>query len=82
MQASHNPGQPERGAAPDTSPIHQVIARARQAGLGTTVHTGETTHTGPDGVLAVIDKLKPAPYPAPPAYPAPAPCWRWFPTTC
>ncbi|MCA1663599.1 MAG: adenosine deaminase, partial [Myxococcales bacterium] len=37
-----------------------LFARARAAGLGTTVHTGETTHTGPEGVLAVIDKLKPA----------------------
>jgi adenosine deaminase len=28
--------------------------------LGTTVHTGETSHTGVEGVLAVIEKLKPA----------------------
>src|SRR5262249_45638852 len=37
-----------------------LFARARKAGLGTTVHTGETTHTGSDGVVAVIEKLKPA----------------------
>ena len=44
----------------DVDRYRDLFARARQAGLGTTVHTGETTHTGPDGVLAVIDKLKPA----------------------
>ncbi len=38
---------------------HDLFARARAAGLGTTVHTGETTHTGADGVLAVIEKLRP-----------------------
>src|SRR4029078_11309710 len=37
-----------------------LFGRARAAGLGTTVHTGETAHTGPAGVLAVIDKLKTA----------------------
>jgi adenosine deaminase len=36
-----------------------LFARARAAGLGTTIHTGETTHTGWEGVLAVIDQLKP-----------------------
>jgi hypothetical protein len=30
VQASDNRGQPERGVAPDMSPIHQVIARARR----------------------------------------------------
>src|SRR5439155_21553138 len=44
----------------DADRYRDLFARARQAGLGTTVHTGETTHTGPEGVLAVIDKLKPA----------------------
>src|SRR5206468_1945857 len=37
----------------------ELFARARAAGLGTTVHTGETLHTGADGVLAVIEKLRP-----------------------
>jgi adenosine deaminase len=44
----------------DVDRYRDLFARARQAGLGTTVHTGETTHTGPEGVLAVIEKLKPA----------------------
>lgn len=37
-----------------------LFARARAAGLGTTVHTGETTHTGPEGVLAVLEHFRPA----------------------
>ena len=44
----------------DVERYRDLFARARAAGLGTTIHTGETAHTGPDGVLAVIDKLKPA----------------------
>ena len=44
----------------DVDRYRDLFARARAAGLGTTVHTGETTHTGAEGVLAVIDKLKPA----------------------
>ena len=44
----------------DVDRYRDLFARARAAGLGTTVHTGETTHTGPEGVLAVIEKLKPA----------------------
>ncbi|MDB4968134.1 MAG: adenosine deaminase [Myxococcales bacterium] len=44
----------------DVDRYRDLFERARKAGLGTTVHTGETTHTGPEGVLAVIDKLKPA----------------------
>jgi adenosine deaminase len=44
----------------DVDRYRDLFARARQAGLGTTVHTGETTHTGTEGVIAVIDKLKPA----------------------
>jgi adenosine deaminase len=38
---------------------HDLFARARGAGLGTTIHTGETSHTGADGVLAVLEKLQP-----------------------
>src|SRR5256885_8224 len=37
-----------------------LFARARAAGLGTTVHTGETSYTAVPGVLAVLDKLAPA----------------------
>lgn len=36
-----------------------MFRRAREAGLGTTVHTGETPHTGADGVIAVIERLRP-----------------------
>src|SRR5215831_1243252 len=44
----------------DVERYRELFARARQARLGTTVHTGETSHTGADGVIQVIDKLKPA----------------------
>jgi adenosine deaminase len=43
----------------DVDRYRDLFARARAAGLGTTIHTGETAHTGPEGVLAVIDKLSP-----------------------
>ena len=43
----------------DVDRYRELFARARGAGLGTTVHTGETSHTGADGVLAVIEKLEP-----------------------
>jgi adenosine deaminase len=43
----------------DVDRYHDLFARARGAGLGTTIHTGETAHTGVDGVLAVIEKLQP-----------------------
>ena len=36
-----------------------LYARAREAGLKTTVHTGETPGTGADGVRAVIELLRP-----------------------
>jgi adenosine deaminase len=36
-----------------------LYERARQAGLKTTVHTGETQGTGAEGVIAVVEKLKP-----------------------
>src|SRR5262249_53125163 len=53
---------PERHAlefGSDVDRYHDLFARARAAGLGTTIHTGETTHTGVDGVLAVLEKLQP-----------------------
>ncbi|MEW6434300.1 MAG: adenosine deaminase [Myxococcota bacterium] len=36
-----------------------LFDRARKAGLKTTVHTGETRGTGAEGVIAVVEKLKP-----------------------
>jgi adenosine deaminase len=36
-----------------------LFERARLAGLKTTVHTGETAGTGAEGVVAVVEKLKP-----------------------
>ena len=36
-----------------------LFARARKGGLKTTVHTGETKGTGAEGVIAVVEKLKP-----------------------
>ncbi|HVE82209.1 MAG TPA: adenosine deaminase [Myxococcales bacterium] len=36
-----------------------LYERARQAGLKTTAHTGETAGTGAEGVVAVVEKLKP-----------------------
>lgn len=36
-----------------------LFQRARDAGLGTTVHTGETTATNGEGVIEVIKHLKP-----------------------
>lgn len=36
-----------------------LFERARRAGLKTTVHTGETQGTGAEGVVAVVEKLKP-----------------------
>lgn len=35
-----------------------MFQRARDAGLKTTVHTGETPHTNGDGVIAVVRRLK------------------------
>ena len=36
-----------------------LFQRARDAGLKTTVHTGETQGTGAEGVMAVVDRLRP-----------------------
>src|SRR5439155_5942286 len=44
----------------DVDAYRELFARARTAGLGTTVHTGETSHTAARGVLAVIEHLKPS----------------------
>lgn len=37
----------------------ELFARAREAGLGTTIHTGETPNTDARGVMAVLEFLKP-----------------------
>ncbi|HXX30742.1 MAG TPA: adenosine deaminase [Myxococcaceae bacterium] len=37
----------------------ELFARARTTGLKTTVHTGETAGTGAEGVMAVVERLKP-----------------------
>ncbi len=44
----------------DIERYRDLFAYARQQGLGTTIHTGETSLTGADGVIAVIDRLSPA----------------------
>ncbi len=36
-----------------------MFQRARDAGLGTTIHTGETANTAGEGVIAVLKHLKP-----------------------
>ena len=43
----------------DVDRYRALFTRARAAGLGTTIHTGETSHTGTDGVFAVLEKLQP-----------------------
>jgi adenosine deaminase len=44
----------------DVARYRDLFARARHAGLGTTVHTGETSHTDAAGVLAVLSELRPS----------------------
>jgi adenosine deaminase len=41
------------------SQYEELYERARRGGLKTTVHTGETHGTGAEGVIAVVEKLKP-----------------------
>jgi adenosine deaminase len=41
------------------SVYEDLFAKARAAGLKTTIHTGETAGTGAEGVMAVVEKLKP-----------------------
>jgi adenosine deaminase len=43
----------------EVAKYRDLYARARAAGLGTPLHTGETSHTGAEGVLAVLDELQP-----------------------
>jgi adenosine deaminase len=44
----------------DVDGYRDLFARARAAGMGTTVHTGETPYTAARGVLAVLEKLAPS----------------------
>jgi len=45
---------------PEVVPAYvDLFERARAAGLRCTVHTGETAGTGAEGVIAVVEKLKP-----------------------
>lgn len=45
---------------PDSVKLYAgLYAKARDAGLKTTIHTGETTNTNGEGVIAVIKHLKP-----------------------
>ena len=44
---------------PEVKRYRELFARARAAGLKTTVHTGETAGTGAEGVRAVVEELEP-----------------------
>lgn len=54
---------PESGRKEFLEPwINEVAAmfqKAREAGLGTTYHIGETSYTGPEGMIRVIDRVRP-----------------------
>ena len=43
----------------DAQRYERLFTRARAAGLKTTVHTGETSHTASEGVIATLRHLKP-----------------------
>jgi adenosine deaminase len=43
----------------DAQKYEKLFTRARAAGLRSTVHTGETSHTSAEGVMAVLRYLKP-----------------------
>jgi adenosine deaminase len=54
---------PERFAlelGPEVDAYAELFARARSAGLGVTIHTGETPLTGVAGLMVVLDKWRPA----------------------
>lgn len=44
---------------PEVDAYAELFARARKAGLGVTIHTGETPLTGPAGMLEVLSRWKP-----------------------
>lgn len=45
---------------PEVDAYQDLFARARSAGLGVTIHSGETPSTGVTGLLRVLDKWRPA----------------------
>ncbi len=45
--------------ADQVAAYQDLFQRAREAGLKTTVHTGETQGTGAEGVIAVVERLRP-----------------------
>jgi adenosine deaminase len=45
---------------PEVDAYSELFGRARAAGLGVTIHTGETPLTAGAGIIAVLDKWKPA----------------------
>jgi adenosine deaminase len=45
---------------PEANAYADLFARARAAGLGVTVHTGETPDTAAAGVIAVLEKWRPS----------------------
>jgi adenosine deaminase len=47
----------ERG--PQVDAYAELFARARHAGLGVTIHTGETALSGPEGLLTALERWKP-----------------------
>jgi len=49
----------ERGDS-DIEKFARLFSLAREAGLGTTIHTGETPNTSGEGVIRVVRELKPA----------------------
>ncbi|MBM74488.1 MAG: adenosine deaminase [Proteobacteria bacterium] len=52
----------EKNTINDGPPIEayaKMFQKAREAGLGTTIHTGETPHTNGEGVIKAIRHLKP-----------------------
>src|SRR5919204_466203 len=53
-----SPAAIERGS--EVEDYAELFDRARAAGLGVTVHTGETPTTGPTGMLVVMDKWRPS----------------------
>jgi adenosine deaminase len=53
------PEQHTRELGDEVDAYAELFERARRAGLGTTIHTGETAHTGAEGVIAVVERLRP-----------------------
>jgi adenosine deaminase len=45
---------------PQLEAYAELFARARQGGLGVTIHTGETPLTGPEGMLRALERWQPS----------------------